>query len=214
MPGETKEQFLGRVREALRRRGEPVALPDDLEVARVVRRMQDPLALFMARVDESGMHAHRVADEAALVDTIIEIMGAAAAGSAVVPDESFAARAKIIQRLKAEGIRLISPDEPDAAFEADFGITGVVAAVAETASLYLVSGDGYRRLASLAVPNHIAVVEARQVVPDLLDWAAAQPTDMPANAVLISGPSKTADIEMTLVQGVHGPGNVHVVILG
>ena len=68
-------------------------------------------------------------------------------------------------------------------------------------------------MASLAVPNYISIVRADQIVPDLLDWTASLPADLPANQVLISAPSKTADIEMIIITGVHGPGEVHVIIV-
>ena len=68
-------------------------------------------------------------------------------------------------------------------------------------------------MASLAVPAHIAVLRADQIVPDLLDWGGSLSSDPPANEVLISAMSKTADIEGILVPGVHGPGIVHVVVI-
>ena len=64
------------------------------------------------------------------------------------------------------------------------------------------------------MPNHIAIVRTDQIVPDLLDWSAAAPADMPANRVLVSGPSKTADIEMIIVSGVHGPKTEHIILIG
>ncbi len=214
MPAESQQSFFARIRDALAERGKPVDLPDDLQAARVISSDQDIVEVFATRVDESGMHAHRVGDEPAMLEKIVELIGAAGGKSAIVPEEEMPAREKIVSRLEERGIDLLSPDDPDASFDADFGITGVVSAVAETASLCVISGGGRRRLASLAVPNHIAIVRAGQILPDLLDFVAGAPDDMPANAVLISAPSKTADIEMTLVAGVHGPGNVHVIIVG
>lgn len=214
MPGESQEQFMARVRDALADRGEPVDLPDDLEIARVIGADQDIVEVFLARVNETGMHAHRVADEAGLLEKIAELVGSLEVKTAVVPEEPIPARDQIVARLEERGVTLLNLDDPDASFEADLGITGAASAVAETASISVLSGDGHRRLASLAVPSHIAVVRTEQIMPDLLDWGAAAPVDMPANEVLISGPSKTADIEMTLVQGVHGPGKVHVIVLG
>ena len=64
------------------------------------------------------------------------------------------------------------------------------------------------------MPNHIGVVRAEQIVPDLIDWFAKNDAGDAASEVLISAPSKTADIELTLVMGVHGPKEEHVIIVG
>jgi L-lactate dehydrogenase complex protein LldG len=214
MPGESQDDFLKRVSAALAVRGEPVSLPDDLEIARVVRPEQDIVAEFAARAEQAKMIVHRVADESALVEKTVEVLRQVGATSAVVPDDGLPGRAGIVERLGREGIKLVDADEPDGAFSADAGITGVDMAVAETASLCLTSGGGRRRLASLAVPTHIGVVRAEQIVPDLLDWAAQTPAQPPACQTLVSAPSKTADIELILVMGVHGPRHEHVIIVG
>lgn len=212
--GETQDEFLKRVSSALSNRGEAVDLPDDLEIARVIGSAQDVVAEFASRVEEAKMIPYRVADEAAMLEKIAEITRHIGATSAVVPDDGLPARDRIIERLTADGIRLLNPDDLDDAFTADVGITGVDGAIAETASLCLTSGGGRRRLASLAVPVHIGIVRAEQIVPDLLDWAARQSAQPPANQTLVSGPSKTADIELALVMGVHGPKQEHVIIVG
>ena len=59
---------------------------------------------------------------------------------------------------------------------------------------------------------HVAIVRASQVVPDLVD-AWDQFEDGPALSLLVTGPSKTADIEGVLITGVHGPGELHVVLV-
>ena len=96
------------------------------------------------------------------------------------------------------------------------GLTGAAGALADTGSLALVSGPGRGRIASLLPPVHIAIVRAGQLYPSLPHFLAAQPaiTDHGSNLVLITGPSRTADIEMTLTRGVHGPGEVIVIIIG
>ena len=96
----------------------------------------------------------------------------------------------------------------------DTALIRAFVAVAETGGFVVSSGGPRRRLASLAVPIHIGIIRTEQLVPDLLDWAVKLPKDPPANQVLVSGPSKTADIELTLVVGVHGPKEEHVLILG
>jgi L-lactate dehydrogenase complex protein LldG len=96
-------------------------------------------------------------------------------------------------------------------FAAEIGITGVDWLIAETGSLVLYSGRGRARSLSLLPPVHIAVAHASQILADLFDLHLAEV--MPSCVSLITGPSKTGDIELQLVTGVHGPGEVHVVLL-
>ncbi len=95
------------------------------------------------------------------------------------------------------------------------GITSAAAALAETGSLVLASGPGRGRLASLLPPIHVALLERRLIVESLPDLIAQRPEVMTsgANVVCITGPSRTADIEHTLTRGVHGPREVHVVLV-
>jgi L-lactate dehydrogenase complex protein LldG len=212
---EPREQFLARVREALTNRGEAVELPTDLEVARVIGRDEDVVQVFAMRAEEAKMHVHRVADTSAMMDKILQLLEEMGAQSVIVPAEAtLPTREQLIERIREKGVTLLDADDPDASFSADVGITGVTKAIAETASMCITSGDGRRRLASLAVPCHIGVVRAEQIVPDLLDWSALLPTDLPASEVLVSAPSKTSDIELTLVMGVHGPNPEHVILVG
>lgn len=97
----------------------------------------------------------------------------------------------------------------------DAGFTSTRCAIADTGSLVLWPSPDEPRLLSLVPPIHVALLEAsqirdtfRQVLRDE-GWAGA----MPANALLISGPSKTADIEQTLAYGVHGPKRLVVVLI-
>ncbi len=209
-----QDAFIATVRAALAERGEPVALPDGHEIARVIAADGDVVSVFAERVEQAKMHVYRVADEDAMVEQVMSLIAAAGASSVVMPAEAIRADDRLRSRLEEAGIALLDPDDPDAGFEADVGITGVTSAIAETGSMCLTSGGPYRRLASLAVPVHIGIVRAEQIVPDLVDWAANQPADLPASEVLVSGPSKTADIELALVMGVHGPREEHVIIIG
>lgn len=93
------------------------------------------------------------------------------------------------------------------------GLTGALAGIAETGTLVAPGGAGFPLTASLVPEMHIAVLAQSALVATLED-ALRLPGVAAAPAVaLISGPSRTADIEMTLTIGVHGPGEVHVFIL-
>ena len=96
------------------------------------------------------------------------------------------------------------------------GITGAHAALVDTGSVALVHGAGRPRLASVLPPVHIALVPVSLLHMTLGALMAAQPDLLrsAANVVLVTGPSRTADIEMTLTRGVHGPRLVHVVFVG
>jgi L-lactate dehydrogenase complex protein LldG len=96
---------------------------------------------------------------------------------------------------------------------ADAGLTAVDAALAETGSLVVSSGPGRSRMVSLLPPVHIALVPASSLTPDLFTWTAARGQAVPAALTLISGPSKTADIEQTLAIGVHGPKRLIVILV-
>ena len=96
------------------------------------------------------------------------------------------------------------------------GLTGVNAALAATGSLVLESGPGRYRSASLLPDLHIALMTAEQILPDLETWAAARAHAAfreASNTVIVSGPSKTADIGHQLVKGAHGPRELHILIL-
>ena len=100
---------------------------------------------------------------------------------------------------------------------ADIGITSTDIAIAETGSLLVASGPGHERVVSLLPPVHVALVARCQIVPDLIDavsWLREQDADnLASNVTLISGPSKTGDIELQLTTGVHGPGHWYVIVI-
>lgn len=97
----------------------------------------------------------------------------------------------------------------------DLGITGAEAGFAESGSIVVRSGPGRPRMASLVPPVHIAVLERTAIFRSLSDWARGHAHSVAdsANLVFITGPSRTADIEQELTLGVHGPKDVHVVIV-
>ena len=98
--------------------------------------------------------------------------------------------------------------------EAEVGLTGCDAAIAETGSLALLSGPGQSRAVSLLPPLHVAVVRPTDLWFSMGEFLSAQTGRLAGAAccTFITGPSRTADIELTLTLGVHGPGRVVVVI--
>ncbi len=98
---------------------------------------------------------------------------------------------------------------------ADFGITSADYALADTGSIVLLSSREEARLVSLLPPCHIALIPQSRILANLdeLFTLVPLPSQRSSSMVLITGPSRTADIEQILVRGVHGPGKVHAVIV-
>ena len=105
--------------------------------------------------------------------------------------------------------------------DADMGITGANVAVAETGSLMIISNEGNARLVSTLPPIHVAILGIEKIMPSLDDAVAVlrvlskSATGQPLTTYIsfITGPSRTADIELSLTIGVHGPKEVHIILL-
>ena len=98
---------------------------------------------------------------------------------------------------------------------ADVGITSADYALAETGTLVMLSSPEEPRLISLLPPVHIAVFPQSRMLANLDELLAVlpNPAEQTSSMVLITGPSRTADIEQILVRGVHGPGEIYAVIV-
>ncbi len=130
------------------------------------------------------------------------------------------------EALEKAGIRITVPAMHDefraetieAIREVPVGLTGVDAAAAATGTLIVSTAPGKGRLPTILPPVHIAVLTLDQLVPHLEAWLARErandsPTLRdPANVALITGPSRTGDIEMIMVKGVHGPGILQIIV--
>ncbi|HEY3582535.1 MAG TPA: lactate utilization protein [Pyrinomonadaceae bacterium] len=128
--------------------------------------------------------------------------------------------AELAEALKpiTEGKKVATSDAPPPTkdlFNFDVGITRAQAAIAETGTLVLDSSVEHNRLVSLVPPVHIAILEASRIYATLAEaLAMLQSGDEVSPAItFITGPSRTADIELTLTVGVHGPQQLYVFII-
>ncbi|GBD11467.1 Lactate utilization protein C [bacterium HR23] len=162
-------------------------------------------------------------------EAVAQIAQQVGARSAVRTAHPVFARAPVEDALRSAGIPCIllaydahDPQESrlrlrQSAIQAHLGITGVDYMVAETATAILLARRGVSRLASLTPPRHIALVEPEQVVETLADALTLHKAqfleggDPGGYLSLISAPSRTGDIEQTIVVGVHGPQEVYLV---
>jgi L-lactate dehydrogenase complex protein LldG len=130
------------------------------------------------------------------------------------------------EKFEAVGGVWIETDDPDKVIQGkvwrsgpigdpnqwDATVTDCDVAIAETGSFGLIAKPGRGRLASLVAPVHYVLVRRDQFVKTLDDWLAYLQPRLGSQAVLITGPSRSADIEQILTIGVHGPGKVYAVL--
>lgn len=108
-----------------------------------------------------------------------------------------------------QGVGIEFTYEPNAELPA--GVTSTLCGLADTGSILIADGEGNPLQGSLLPEVHIAILNTSNILPSLLD--AVELVRETRAAVFISGPSRTADIEMTLTIGVHGPRELHVLLV-
>ncbi len=173
---------------------------------------QEMLARFIIEAEKLSCVIHQVVDEKDATEAILKLVG----GEKTILGWSFEqiGLPDLEEAFAEKGIYLDETENP----ETRYGITGVEAALAATGSIILTSGAGKSRAASLLPPIHIAVLRSNQIIQDLESWVASVEKEElfqdASNIFLISGPSKTADIAMELIMGMHGPQEVHLVLIG
>lgn len=230
----SRDEILARLRDGLSRRrdwfaGIAGAAPHSAP-AFVHAAQSDLPAQFAAELQRLEARAYHVPDAPAAVQQIAALFESCRSGDTVLGwDSAQIALPGFAELLTARGMRLQSVDLHHGDRQASLaareplrvGITGVDLAIAESGTLLLRHGPGRPRIASLLTPCHIAVVFADQIVRGLGEALQlmqqryqAELFGPTSNLTLITGPSRTADIEMTLSLGIHGPPQLHVVIVG
>ena len=191
----------------------PAPVPQDLLVER-----------FTAELTAIAGRVHRAATARDAIATVTGLCREHGASRVLSWAPEWVGVPGLDEALEANGITVDQGWIPDGGDRIDrlaaldpirVGITGAFAGIAESGTIAVVSGAGRSRLASLLTPVHIAVLRADCMYPSLTAFLAAHAdvAEQGSNLVLITGPSRTADIEMTLTRGVHGPGEIHVVVL-
>jgi L-lactate dehydrogenase complex protein LldG len=159
-----------------------------------------------------------------LVRRFLANAGNAAAGTHVVSDTSGLRR--VLSEIVPDDIPVFCPGLTDKEKEAaaslpcraaDYAsatatVEEVYGAIAETGSLVCVSSGGRAVQAGLLPTHHVAIVSRERIFASLDDCFASFPEDPPTNITLVPGPSRTADIELTLAIGVHGPEKLDIIV--
>jgi L-lactate dehydrogenase complex protein LldG len=222
---EARRQILREIRESLVISAPHDALTPPPEPARRAPPAPSPKppdvrALFTERLEAVGAQWTVVRGEAEAAGAVARILTGVGARCVVGSD------APLVRRLlpamgggDAFALKSIDGLSRDELFACDAGVTTAQWGIAETGTLVLESACEQNRLLSLVPPVHIALLPAGRICDSLGEALervrhADAGTDLASRAItLITGPSRTSDIELTLTIGVHGPQAVHVVIL-
>jgi L-lactate utilization protein LutC len=178
----------------------------------------DLVAHFVESVGKTGARGFDLRDGDP-AERIVTLLSEHGVSSAYIPPPDWSPTPKwwdeLEPLLRERAIRTRRYADSDELFDVAAAVTVMPAAIAETGSVAWHASARTPRLATLAPPVHVAVVPQDRIMPDMADYFAwlAQRGIGTSNATLITGPSKTADIEGTLITGVHGPGKVEIVIV-
>jgi L-lactate dehydrogenase complex protein LldG len=224
----SRDQILGKLRAARRPFDDapprpkhylPVTLQDDTTPAALFDRFARELTALKGDV-------FPVEGDAAACAQVMRLLEQHSATRILAWDFAHIPAAGLEAAIRAAGIEIIQPNTHQADRDAllaecagaQVGITGADAAAATTGTLIVSTAPGRGRIPTILAPAHIAVITLDQIVPRIESWIAAQRQSglsaftQSANFCFISGPSRTGDIEMELILGVHGPGKVYVIV--
>lgn len=208
-----RDAILGRVRNALGRQpGQPPGPVPPVRLDRPKVDVETLVLQFCRAVDALGAKSYTasdVSDARSYIARLIEGKQAIASNSPVLADVGIT---------QLPGVRSGVLDKGELrslCAQADVGVTGADYALGDTGSLVMLSSREEARMISLLPPVHVAVVSRGRILSGLDELLSRVPlpADITSSMVFITGTSRTADIEQILVRGVHGPGEVHVVVV-
>jgi L-lactate utilization protein LutC len=185
-----------------------------------------PFATLEASLAAVDATLHIVPDDDKASSAIIDVIKQHDGTKAAYTAEKLIAELKLADALSEAGYELTAPPSPEMKPDqaeawkqslagVDVGISSALGLAEETGSMLLAPSDPDHRAVSLLPVNHVAILRADQVVPDIstLMKRWQEVGDTAGNAVFVTGPSRTADIEKELVLGIHGPQTVDVILL-
>jgi len=204
-----RDGILHRIRTAIgRSAGQPPGDPPPVRLRVSEMSLQARISSTIARVEALAGKAVHTSDPCAYVAEAL------AGKTAVASNAPFLAECGITSLPGVRSGIADCEELRELCATVDIGITGADYVLADTGTVVLLASPREARLISLLPPAHLAVVRRERILTGLDELFTVVPTPAAdtSSMVLITGPSRTADIEQILVRGVHGPGQITVVI--
>jgi len=186
------------------------------------RPIEDPPARFIEELEALGGHGERVESLDEAREYVLELARERKAKLLLRWDVDELDALAVDAPLREAGVEVAVwwdlADFREIAGRGDIGLSTAAWAIAETGTLVLEGGSGKGRTVTLLPPTYVAVVPVDRIlltVPEAIEkYAGGEAGVLPANVCFHTGPSRSGDIEMSLFVGMHGPGDVHVVLVG
>ena len=182
--------------------------------------IEDPPARFIEELEALGGHAKRVENLEEAREYVLSLARERKAERLIRWDVEELEELGVDGPLAEAGVEVTLwrdlEDFREVAARADIGLSTAEWAIDDTGCLVLMSGPGKGRTVTLLPPTYVAVVPAEKVLRTVPEAVAKYAGDggLPANVVFHTGPSRSGDIEMEIFVGMHGPGDVHVILVG
>jgi len=185
-------------------------------------------ACFTREAAEAGAQIHRTPNVNKAIERLADICASKGGGEVALSGAQLFTELDLSSALAARGLSTFHSSEHGGSghekliarlANCDVGVTAADFAIAETGTIVLGSGEQNALLVSLLPPVHIAVLRSSQIIASLgevmikLNEARMGRVDAWRSASFITGPSRTSDVELVLTIGVHGPKELHVIIL-
>ena len=217
LDGDARDEILASIRQnladskpfdAIREQHQHAAKP----VSSPAERMRSPISQaalienFRTNIESVGGYCSVVSNKSEASDLVRELIDRTSSKRIAVSNS------ELVTDL-VNGIDVTRDADRDFLFGCDIGITGAQWAIAETGTLVLESNAETHRLTSLVPPIHLCILNADRIRQNLGEILSLNGADLSRTVTFITGASRTSDIELTLAIGVHGPAELHVIVI-
>ncbi|MCH7950839.1 MAG: lactate utilization protein [Candidatus Dadabacteria bacterium] len=190
------------------------------EVQKLIEEQQGNLETqFIGELNKVNTNVIEAGSEDEVKSFLQDIIKEKELKSFAIWESQFLKEINLKQDFKDTGLKLITAKNKNRMANADIGITEVDYAIADTGTLVLLTDKNQPRSVSLLPPIHVAIVRPANLVRNIKDLfiilksRLQNSEDITSCMTFVTGPSRTADIELSLTLGVHGPKELYVVIL-
>ena len=194
-------------------------LSESQEVQKLAKQLQSDLKTqFVTELKNVNTTVIEAKNEIKIKESLFNLIKEKELKSFSIWESEFLKELNVKNELKDSGLKLITAKNKNRIANSDIGITEVNYAIADTGTLVLLTNKNQPRSVSLLPPIHLAIVQPENLVRNIRDLFVIlkskleEEKDITSCMTFITGPSRTADIELNLTLGVHGPKELYVVI--